>query len=214
MNSVSFGGNPAVPANTILFGKLTTTMPTASMEALPRQAEIRHPLDWKTRLPRRVARDTWYFVEDNTIPDFELHLQKFRTKGHGEVRCSAPTRRLMDSSVDAQRFMIGGYGQAQAKSPHPVVLDVSKYATKELRSLRRLMDPNTQLREAVAETLSDLVRATGQKKELTEDQQAELIAKYARIRDRFDFLRREFATMESEFELMQLKLVDVLGEVE
>lgn len=182
-------------------------------EQLPQQQEARVPsdLEWKTRLPRRVSKGTWYFVEDNTIPDFELQLQKFGGKGHGEVRCSSPTRRLMDDNRDAQRLMIGHYGEAASQAPNVVRVDVAKFATKELKEMRRLMDPNTQLRESVAETLSSLMKASNQKQELTTDQQAELVAKYSRVRDRFDFLRREFAAMEDEFELMQVKLLDVLG---
>lgn len=172
------------------------------------------PLAWKSRMPRRVSKNTWYFVEDNTIPDFQLHLQKFRGKGHGEVRCSSPTRRLLDGSPEAQRLMIGHYGQAEAEMPNAVLVDVGNYATPELRGLRRMMDPNVQLREAVAETLAELVKASTSSRELSEDQQAELVAKYARIRDRFAQLRAEFAEMEAELDLMQLKLVDVLGEVE
>lgn len=169
------------------------------------------PLGWKTRMPRRVSKNTWYFVEDNTIPDFQLHLQRFR-KGHGEVRCSSPTRRLLDGSPEAQRLMIGSYGRAEAQMPNAVLVDVGSYATPELRGIRRMMDPNVQLREAVAETLAELVKASG--KDLSDDQQAELVAKYARIRDRFAHLRAEFAAMEAELELMQLKLLDVFGEVE
>lgn len=172
------------------------------------------PLGWKTRMPRRVTKNTWYFVEDNTIPDFQLHLQKFRSKGHGEVRCSSPTRRLLDGSPEAQRLMIGSYGQAEAAMPNAVLVDVGSYATSELRGIRRLMDPNVQLREAVAETLAELVKASASGKDLSDDQQAELVAKYARIRDRFAHLRAEFAAMEMELDLMQLKLVDVFGEVE
>jgi len=168
-------------------------------------------LAWKTRMPRRVTKNQWYFIEDNTIPDFELHLQKFQTKGHGEVRCSGPTRRLLDRNRDAQGLMISAYGKAAAEMPRTVMVDVSRYATPELRQMRRVMDPHEQLKEAVNETLQDLVKRGS---DLSPDQQAELIAKYNRVRDRFALMRADFAEMESAFELMQAKLIQVLGEVD
>ncbi len=182
-----------------------------AVEAKRTSRQVASPLDWKTRMPRRVTKNTWYFIEDNTIPDFQAHLQKFAAKGHGEVRCSAPTRRLLDSNPAAQRELIGTYGKAAVEMPRAVFLSLDRYATKELRAMRRSMDPTVQLREAVDETLADLMRA---KPELSSDQMAELVAKYNRVRDRFAQQRREFAEMEDAFELMQAKLVQVLGGVE
>lgn len=185
-------------------GSTTTEL---DVRAAPRPARSANTLAWVRRRPKRVTRGSWYFIEDNTIPDGQVLLQAF-SDGHGEARCSYPTRTILDGSDTACRHMMSHYSAARDQMPMTVMADVARWAPGHLKDMRRALDPMVQLRDGVNDLLAELVKTKG---EVDTYRAQELVSQYGRVRDRVAELRGEFSAIEDAFELMQEKLMAVLG---